>query len=107
MKAQVLNKLFKQAQVLNKEDFLDFEQLFQGYVGVAAIPNEQQANFLQLHLRENALPFYQTLGPATPTEKQYRSINIGCKSNNTSNTIPLRVCSISELRCLTRKFAVR
>ena len=48
-----------------KEDFSDFEQLFQGYIGVAAISNEQQANFLQLHLRENALPFYQTLGPAT------------------------------------------
>ena len=30
-----------------KEDFLDFEQLFQGYIGVAAIPNEQQANVLQ------------------------------------------------------------
>ena len=41
------------------------------------------------------------------TEKRYRSIIIGCISNNTSNTIPLRVSSISDLRCLTRKFAVR
>ena len=48
-----------------KEDFSEFEQLFQGYIGVAAIPNAQQANFLQLHLRDNALRFYQTLGPAT------------------------------------------
>ena len=48
-----------------KEDFSEFEQLFQGYIGVAAIPNAQQANFLQLHLRDNALRFYQTLGSAT------------------------------------------
>ena len=40
------------------------------------------------------------------TEKRYRSINIGYISNNISNTIPLRVRSISELRCLTRIFAV-
>ena len=41
------------------------------------------------------------------TEKRYRSINIGYISNDISNTIPLRVCLISELRCLTRIFAVR
>ena len=41
------------------------------------------------------------------TEKRYRSFNIGSINNNTSNTMPLRVCSISESRCLTRKFAVR
>ena len=48
-------------------------------------------------------------GPLTVffTEKRYRSINIGYISNNISNNIPLRVCSISELRCLTRMFAVR
>ena len=35
-------------------------------------------------------------GPLTVffTEKRYRSINIGYLSNNISNTIPLRVCSI-------------
>ena len=48
-----------------KEDFSEFEQLFQGYIEVATIPNAQQANFLQLHLRDNALRFYQTLGSAT------------------------------------------
>ena len=41
------------------------------------------------------------------TEKRYRSINIGYISNNISNLIPLQVCLISELRCLTRIFAVR
>ena len=41
------------------------------------------------------------------TEKRYKSTNIGYISNNISNTIPLRVCLISELRCLTRIFAVR
>ena len=38
-----------------------FEQLFRGYIGVAGIDPGQQANFLQLHLREAALLFYQTL----------------------------------------------
>ena len=41
------------------------------------------------------------------TEKRYRSINIGYITNIISNTIPLRVCLLSELRCLTRIFAVR
>ena len=47
-------------------------------------------------------------GPLTVffTEKRYRSIETGYIINNNSNTIPLRVCSKSELRCLTRKFAV-
>ena len=41
------------------------------------------------------------------TEKRYRSIKIGCINSNTSIIIPLRVFSISELRCLSRKFATR
>ena len=55
-----------------KEDFSEFELLFQGYIGVAAITNAQQANFLQLHLRDNALRFYQTLGPATRASERSR-----------------------------------
>ena len=47
------------------EDFSQFEQLFQGYVGVAGIANDQRANFLQLHLRDSALRFYQTLPALT------------------------------------------
>ena len=47
-----------------KEDFGQFEQLFRGYIGVAAIDPPQQANFLQLHLRDDALRFYQTLPAA-------------------------------------------
>ena len=49
----------------DNEDFAQFEQLFQGYVGVAGIANAQQANFLQLHLRDSALRFYQTLPALT------------------------------------------
>ena len=41
------------------------------------------------------------------TEKRYKTVKIGYIINNISNTIPLRVCLISELRCLTRIFAVR
>ena len=36
------------------------------------------------------------------TEKRYRSINTGSTNKNTINITPLRVCSISELRCLCR-----
>ena len=48
-----------------KEEFSQFEQLFQGYVRIAGNDPGQQANFFQLNLRNNALRFYQTLGPAT------------------------------------------
>ena len=48
-----------------KESFRQFEQLFRGFIGVAAIPNAQQANFLQLHLRGDALRYFQTLPEAT------------------------------------------
>ena len=49
----------------DNEDCAQFEQLLQGYVGVAGIANAQQANFLQLHLRDSALRFYQTLPALT------------------------------------------
>ena len=32
--------------------------------------------------------------------------NKDCKNSNTNNIIPIRVCSISELKCLSRKFAI-
>ena len=40
------------------ESCRQFEQLFPGFIGVAAIPNAQQANFLQLHLRGDFLRFF-------------------------------------------------
>ena len=48
-----------------EEDFNEFENLFRGFVAVSGINNAQQPNFLQLHLRDAALRFFQTLGPAT------------------------------------------
>ena len=47
------------------ENFREFEKLFRGIIGVAAIPAAQQPNFLQLHLRDAALRFFQTLPAAT------------------------------------------
>ena len=47
------------------ENFRQFEQLFRGFVGVAGIAANQQANFLQLHLRGPALRFFQTLPEVT------------------------------------------
>ena len=47
------------------QSFRQFEHLFRGFIGVAAIPNNQQSNFLQLHLRDAALRYFQTLPEAT------------------------------------------
>ena len=41
------------------------------------------------------------------TDKWYRSINIGCINSKINNIIPLRIFSIPELSCFTRKFATR
>ena len=48
-----------------EEDFNEFENLFRGFLAVSGINNAQQPNFLQLYLRDAALRFFQTLGPAT------------------------------------------
>ena len=50
---------------LEKESFREFEHLLRSYLAVAGIVNAQQANFLQLHLRDAALRFFQTLPDAT------------------------------------------
>ena len=44
-----------------KEHFREFEHLLRSILDVAAIPANQQANFLQLHLRDAALRYFQTL----------------------------------------------
>ena len=44
-----------------KENFREFELLIRCILTVAAPPANQQGNFLQLHLREAALLFFQTL----------------------------------------------
>ena len=40
------------------EDFREFEQLFRGIPGFAAVPARQQGNFLQMHLRDAALRYF-------------------------------------------------
>ena len=48
-----------------KENFREFELLLRFILAVAALPANQQANFLQLHLRDAALRFFQNLPLAT------------------------------------------
>ena len=48
-----------------KEHFRDFEHLLRSILAVAAIPANQEANFLQLQLRDAALRYFQTLPLAT------------------------------------------
>ena len=50
---------------LDKESFREFERLLRSIIGVAAIAGAQQANFLQLHLKDGALRYFQTLPEAT------------------------------------------
>ena len=47
------------------QSFRQFEHLFRGFIGVAAIPNNQQSNIPQLHLQHAALRYFQTLPEAT------------------------------------------
>ena len=49
----------------DKESFRVFEHLLRSIIGVAAVAGAQQANFLQLHLRDAALRYFQTLPEAT------------------------------------------
>ena len=48
-----------------KENFREFELLLRSFLAVAALPANQQANFLQLHLQDAALRFFKTLPLAT------------------------------------------
>ena len=47
------------------ENFRQFEQLFRGFIEVAGIDPGQRSNFLQLHLRSDALRYFQNLPDAT------------------------------------------
>ena len=44
-----------------KEDFNQFEEKLRGINGVAGIAGAQQANFLHLHLKDDALSFFSTI----------------------------------------------
>ena len=48
-----------------KDNFREFELLLRSILAVASLPVNQQANFLQLHLRDAALRFFQTMPMAT------------------------------------------
>ena len=48
-----------------KENFRKFELLLRSILAVAALPANQQANFLQLHHRDAASRFCRTLPPST------------------------------------------
>ena len=47
------------------DNFNEFEQLITGAIGVAAIAAAQQANFLQFHLKEDALRYFLSQPEAT------------------------------------------
>ena len=52
------------------ENFPEFEHLLRSILSVAALPANQETNFLQLHLRDAALRFFQTLPLATRQNSQ-------------------------------------
>ena len=65
-----------------KEHFREFEHLLRSILDVAAIPANQQANFLQLHLRDAALRYFQTLPLAT---RQNLELSIAALRNHFCN----------------------
>ena len=50
---------------LERENWREFEALLRSIIAVTAVPNDQQANFLRLHLKDGALRFFLTLAEAT------------------------------------------
>ena len=40
------------------ESFNEFERLLRSIIGVAAVPGAQQANFLSIHLKDDALRYF-------------------------------------------------
>ena len=48
-----------------KENICEFELLLRSILAVVALPANQRANFLQIHLRDAALGFFQSLPLAT------------------------------------------
>ena len=65
-----------------KENFREFEHLLRSILAVAAVPANQQANFLQLHLRDAALRYFQTLPLAT---RQDLELSIAALRNHFCN----------------------
>ena len=49
----------------DKKDCAEFELQLRGAIAVAGLAPGNQANFLRLHLRDNALRYYLTLPDAT------------------------------------------
>ena len=43
---------------LERETWRDFEDLLRSIIAVTAVANDQQANFLRLHLKDGALRFF-------------------------------------------------
>ena len=58
--------------VSGNENFRDFQLLPQSILTVAALAVNQQANLLQLHLRDATLRFFQTLPLATRQKLELR-----------------------------------
>ena len=65
-----------------REQFREFEHLLRSILAVVVVPANQQANFLQLHLRDAALRYFQTLPLAT---RQYLELSIAALRNHFCN----------------------
>ena len=62
---------------LEKENFREFELLLRSILAVAVLPANRQAILLQLHLRDAALQFFQTLPLATRQNLQLTIAALG------------------------------
>ena len=64
------------------ESFREFERLLRSIIGVAAIANNQRANFLQLHFKVAASRYFQTLPEATGADFELSLTSLRNHINN-------------------------
>ena len=79
------------------ESFRDIERLLRSFTGVAAITNNQKANILKLHLKDEALHYFQTLHEATRTDFE---LSLTSLRNHFSNPqlVELHIIKLENIR---------
>ena len=79
------------------ESFREFERLLRSIIGVAAIANNQRANFLQLHLKDAALRYFQTLPDATRADFELSLTSLRNHFNN-PQLVELHIIKLENIR---------
>ena len=79
------------------ENFREFERLLRSIIGVAAIANNQRANFLQLHIKDAALRYFQTLPEVTRADFELSLTSLRNHFNN-PQLVELHIIKLESIR---------